>query len=147
MLGHRRRLDRRYSDPYYGRVPSLDILPCWLMLRQFRLPKNKISSSNILIVLRSKFTFSNSFSRDFSNSKVRIFNNHWNWTDLKQHNKKKFLLFLSFFNILELTNSSFLGHVELRNTRNDSFTGGGWLIIRKKSGEKNGGNLENISDL
>ena len=67
--------------------------------------------------------FFKSFSRDFPNQNFK------NPTVEKSHFKikprKKFLLFLSFFNILELTNSSFLGHVELRNTRNDSFTGGG----------------------
>ena len=57
---------------------------------------------------------------------------------------EKFLLFLSFFNILELTNSSFLGHVELRNTRNESFTGGGDdSLFEKKVVEKRG----KVSDL
>ena len=61
------------------------------------------------------------FKENFQNPAVQ--KSHFNHFKIKP--PKKFLLFLSFFNILELTNSSFLGHVELRNTRNDSFTGGG----------------------
>ena len=82
--------------------------------------------------------FIKSFSRDFPNQNFK------NPTVEKSHFKikppKKFLLFLSFFNILELTNSSFQGHVELRNTRNDSFTGGGDDSLFEKVIE-NGGNL------
>ena len=77
-----------------------------------------LNSSTVNLRIFIKVSLKSFFKENFQNPAVQ-----------KSHFKikppKKFLLFLSFFNILELTNSSFLGHVELRNTRNDSFTGGG----------------------
>ena len=77
-----------------------------------------LNCSTVNLRIFIKVSLKSFFKENFQNPAVQ-----------KSHFKikppKKFLLFLSFFNILELTNSSFLGHVELRNTRNDSFTGGG----------------------